>query len=117
MHKFLLFIMIFLTGEIIANLVFIFILNRFMSKDTENIRKTRWIGILKGLLERFILFLGMINGITMVLPLFGALKIGTRFESDKESRVSNDYFLIGNLLSVLFVIFYLLLFNHLRTIL
>ena len=114
MNKTTIFFLIFLFGEIVANLGFIFIVNPLMKKDVEILKKSKWKGVYKGILERFLLFLGMINGITMILLFFGALKIGTRLESDKDSKVSNDYFLIGNLISVLFVIFYYLLYNRLN---
>jgi hypothetical protein len=108
----IIFFLIFFIGEIAASLVFLFILNPLMKKDVEVLKTSKWNGIYKGILERFILFLAMINGITMILPLFGALKIGTRLESEKGSKVSNEYFLIGNLLSVLFVIIYYLLYHR-----
>lgn len=60
--------------------------------------------ILKGVLERLFLVIGLILGYPQVIIAFGALKIGTRFQ--KNSRVSNDYFLIGNFISLLTAILY-----------
>ncbi|MEY3442776.1 MAG: hypothetical protein RLZZ519_1057 [Bacteroidota bacterium] len=71
---------------------------------------------LKGLLERLVLFLGLAAGIDQVLTLFSALKLGTHFlqkdlkETDSE-KISKDYFLIGNLLSVLLSLIYLVLWK------
>jgi uncharacterized membrane protein len=64
-----------------------------------------WFSVGKGAFERLVLLTGMTMGMTSVLILFGALKIGTRIsqkDAEQESQqVSNDYFLVGNLLSVL----------------
>jgi hypothetical protein len=71
----------------------------------------RKLAIIKGILERFVLFLGLANELQQALTLFGALKLGTRITSDKEHRVSNDYFWIGNLLSVLIAILYFVIWK------
>jgi hypothetical protein len=44
---------------------------------------------------------GMTMTMSTVLVLFGALKIGTRIAEKENERISNDYFLVGNLMSVL----------------
>jgi hypothetical protein len=61
--------------------------------------------VLKGMLERLVLIVGLMAGYPHVITAFGALKIGTRIKSD-ESKVSNDYFLVGNLISILAAIIY-----------
>lgn len=66
----------------------------------------RSISILKGILERLFLIVGMSAGYPQVIIAFGALKIGTRFQ--KNSKVSNDYFLIGNFISLLTAILFVL---------
>jgi len=60
--------------------------------------------ILKGVLERLFLVIGLVLGYPQVIIAFGALKIGTRFQ--RSSSVSNDYFLIGNFISLLTAILY-----------
>ncbi len=52
-----------------------------------------------GIIERFFLYLCLLTGVYHGFTLFGALKIGTRIKTD-ENKVSNDYFLIGNMISV-----------------
>lgn len=47
---------------------------------------------------------GFVLGYPQVIIAFGALKIGTRFQ--RSSSVSNDYFLIGNFISLLTAILY-----------
>ena len=49
------------------------------------------------------MFLGLIMGFPVVIVALGAFKLGTRLENEKEKRVSNDYFLVGNLVSLLIV--------------
>lgn len=60
--------------------------------------------ILKGVLERLFLVIGLVLGYPQVIIAFGALKIGTRFQ--RSSSVSNDYFLIGNFISLSTAILY-----------
>ena len=56
----------------------------------------------------------MISGIESVMALFGAVKIATRFKEDQDSKISNDYFLIGNLTSVTIVIFDTMLYPYIE---
>lgn len=65
--------------------------------------------ILKGLLERAFLTYSLISGFPHSLTLFGALKLGTRLKSPdnekteegrKEEKDYNDYYLLGNFISV-----------------
>lgn len=86
-------ILIYLMMESIFNGLFHFV--RIKLKQDEN----RKISILKGILERLFLISGLIFGYPQVIIAFGALKIGTRFQ--KSSKISNDYFLIGNFISLL----------------
>jgi hypothetical protein len=60
-----------------------------------------WFSVAKGSLERLVLMVGMTMTMSTVLVLFGALKIGTRIAEKENERISNDYFLVGNLMSVL----------------
>ena len=71
--------------------------------------------ILKGLIERAFLTYSLISGLPHVLTLFGALKLGTRLKSAdnektdegrKREAVYNNYYLIGNIVSVALSIFY-----------
>jgi hypothetical protein len=65
--------------------------------------------ILKGLIERAFLTYSLFSGFPHALTLFGALKLGTRLKradnekteiGRKRERFYNDYFLIGNFISV-----------------
>ncbi len=67
--------------------------------------------IVKGVIERLVVYLGLLLNFAPILILFGALKIATRIKEDDE-KISNDYFLIGNFLSVLLVLLAVIL-NHL----
>lgn len=67
--------------------------------------------MLKGILERLVIYVGILSGYPHTLTLFGALKIGTRIKN--EHPISNDYYLIGNLMSVLLVLIYLIVVRYL----
>ena len=54
--------------------------------------------IFKGLIERAFLFVSLINDISQAITIFGALKIATRIKAD--DKISNEYFLVGNLVSI-----------------
>jgi hypothetical protein len=142
----LLFAAIYLVGELLANwLIFPWLMDRYLppivAQHQESIepqespiqefsteaaaeatQKREVKARLKGLLERIVLFLGLAAGIDQVLTLFSALKLGTHFlkkdqkETDDE-KISKDYFLIGNLLSVLLALIYLVLWKLLSGIL
>lgn len=70
------------------------------------IKNTTINSLLKGMLERVFLIAGMLFGFPQVIIAFGALKIGTRLHEDKNSKISNDYFLIGNFISLLGALVY-----------
>lgn len=88
---------IFMCGELAALLIFWLIVKIF---------KRNWSlsGVLRGVLERAFLFIILLINLPQALAFFGALKIATRLKDD--DKVSNDYFLVGNLISVLIVIGY-----------
>ncbi len=83
------------------------------SKNFEE-KFTSW---LKGFLERmFLVFLLLTNFQGSALILFGAIKLGTRLDSDKEKKISNDYFVVGNFVSIAGAIITYLLFKEVFTI-
>ena len=57
--------------------------------------------IFKGLLERLVIVIGLVYGYHQILIVFGGLKLGTRLHEEKETKISNTFFLIGNLMSLL----------------
>ena len=66
--------------------------------------------ILKGIIERAFLSISLINDYPHALTLFSALKLGTRLKrpdlpGDNNNKY-NDFYLIGNLISVSFSILY-----------
>lgn len=99
------FFIIFMSGELLAILIF-WLLSKVFKRNELSLR-----GVVRGVLERFFIYFSMANEIFHALTLFGALKIATHIKDD--DRVGNDYFLIGNLISVFMAIAYYLLFKHL----
>ncbi|MCF3649508.1 hypothetical protein [Synoicihabitans lomoniglobus] len=92
----------FLVGELVAVPVFRRIRQIYAPK-LEGRPSDQRVALMKGMLERLVLYLGLILGYAVVLAAFGAFKLGTRLQKDSADTVSNDYFLVGNLLSVLIV--------------
>jgi hypothetical protein len=99
-HAFLC-LLVFIAGEILATLAFITIRKSIAG---EGAFKKPDVETLKGILERLVMFAGLLAGFSTVLVMFGALKLGTRLHDEKDKDVSNNYFLIGNLLSALIAI-------------
>ena len=63
--------------------------------------------VFKGVLERLMITISLLAGIPSILIVFGTLKLGTRLSENKEMK--NDYFLVGNLSTILFSVVYVLL--------
>jgi hypothetical protein len=87
------FIVFYLISELLAYFIFRLVRKKYL-KDYGS-RRPMW----NGIIERIFIYLCLISGVYHGLTLFGALKIGTRIKVD-ENKISNDYFLIGNLISV-----------------
>lgn len=103
------FIVVIVIGEAVIHVLF-YILGRLFGKEDSNKLDAR--SVFKGLLERSFLTLSLVVGIQSALILFGALKIATRIKDDT-NKISNDFFLVGNISSVLFSVCYYLFFNYL----
>ena len=101
--KYLYAIAIFAAGELISVFLFAFIRNRLAPTESNS---SGIAPIIKGILERVLLFTGLLFGFPQVLIAFGALKLGTRLVTDQRSKISNDYFLIGNMVSILLALVY-----------
>lgn len=91
--------------ELSINLAFHFITRWLKNSSDSKVQRRR--EVFKGVLERLFLVTGLLTGFPHVIIAFGALKIGTRFQ--KNNKVSNDYFLIGNFISLLAAILYVVI--------
>ena len=60
----------------------------------------------RGILERLVLFAGLLHGFPQIIIAFAALKLGTRLHAEKDDSISNAYFLVGNLVSMLLAMIY-----------
>lgn len=98
---------IFAIGEIIAGIVFYFVRRKYEGKGKQGAST-----LMKGILERFMIFLGLCCDIPTVIVFFGALKLGTRLKEHQDSKVSNDYFLVGNVISATIAILDFVIFKH-----
>lgn len=85
-----------------VGLVVLLILNNYVGSEGERARDRK--EILKGILERLVLYTALIHGYPQMLIAFAAMKLGTRLHTEQGSEISNTYFLVGNLLSMLLAI-------------
>lgn len=90
-------IVIFMIGELLAPPVFFRVTKMFKRDLTLS-------SVLRGALERLFIYIVWLVNLSQGLAFFGALKIAARLKDD--DKISNDYFLVGNLVSVLMVIGY-----------
>ena len=102
-------IAIIVATELLSIALFVGISRMSKSAKTVNGRS-----VIKGLFERAFIVFTLLSGYPQALTFFAALKIGTRIKD--EERISNDYYLIGNLISVALAILYTLLFINLLNI-
>lgn len=67
--------------------------------------------VIKGWVERGFICFGVLNELAVVIIFFGALKIATRLHDNEPSKISNDQFLMGNILSVSAAIIYFMIIS------
>lgn len=72
----------------------------------------------KGFIERIFLTVALINDYPHALTLFGTLKLATRLKRDTDSdknkeSMYNDFYLLGNFISIIASIFYVFLYGKL----
>lgn len=97
MNDVLINVVIFVGGEFLSVSIFYLITRLFGRSLTLS-------SVLRGILERGFLYISLLINLPQAMAFFGALKIATRLKDD--DKISNDYFLVGNLISVLIVIAY-----------
>lgn len=88
-------------GEAIALIVFP-VLNKMIGPASDSFFDIP--SILKGVLERLVMLTSLLHGIPQVIIAFSAMKLGTRLHDEGPTQISNTYYLVGNLLSILFAI-------------
>ena len=101
--KYLYAIAIFAAGELISLLIFGFIRKQFAPTESSSAGRA---STARGILERAVLVTGLLFGFPQILIAFGALKLGTRLGPEQQTRISNDYFLVGNMVSILLALVY-----------
>lgn len=122
MSKIALFAAIYCIGEVLAYVIFLFVKKVFEGRWRWQVDRQT----IKGWLERIFLYLCLVYDLPHALIAFGAIKIGTRVNDHDDHdahddnvddddchvhghmdfRVSNDYFFIGNIVSLLLVVAY-----------
>ena len=94
-------LIVFVCGEI-AGLLYFPILNYYLGPENTSAWNIK--AILKGILERLVLFTALLHGYPQILIAFAAMKLGTRLHHEEGSDISNTYFLLGNLMSIFIAI-------------
>ncbi|MEI6408950.1 MAG: hypothetical protein WCR52_06190 [Bacteroidota bacterium] len=101
-----------LLAEIVLAFIFAVIAQVFYKKQGLDFRS-----IFKGIIERAFLVIALVHDFPHALTFFSALKLGTRLKHKDLDNASenafNDFYLIGNLVSVAVAIGYVLLFKFL----
>ncbi len=107
---------IFIIGEVFAFLIFEFLRRRFdvfkheanlFSTDKDRPGRSPGTEVLKGVLERLVVTFGLFIDLAGILTVFAALKLANRLTHEGDhSDQSKNYFLIGNLLTILFCLVY-----------
>ena len=91
-------LLIFICQEVVGLIVFP-VMNRYLGP--KGIKAWDLTSILKGILERLVLFTALIHGYPQILIAFAAMKLGTRLHEEPNTEISNTYFLAGNFISIL----------------
>jgi hypothetical protein len=102
-------LLVILPGEFLIHFVFNLISRSIGKTNRDKITRA---SILKGLIERAFVLTTLWFNLSSSLTLLGALKIATRIK-DTEDKVSNDFFLLGNLISVSFGVLYFVILKNL----
>ena len=124
MIKVIIFLGLFLVGEFLVNITWFNYLKVYFSFHEKNnsieeegnpsnkMQKLLFLDLstFKGMMERFIISIGLIQGFAPILIVFGTIKLGTRFKDNQE--IKNDYFLIGNFSSILISLLYYYFFRR-----
>lgn len=122
LSKILVFVIIFIIGEFLFNFTWFAYLRKYFEKSViaqakeikneNNSKKFLYFNIstFKGVMERLVISVFLISNFPPILIVFGTLKLGTRISDHKE--IKNDYFLIGNLSSILVALIYFYAFKH-----
>jgi len=115
MSKFWVLLISFVVSEIVLAFAFAAIAQVYYKE----IKGFEFKSIVKGIFERIFLAVALINDLPHALTLFSALKLATRLkhaEPDTDHNKFNDYYLIGNLASVMVAIFYCYVYCNFNTI-
>lgn len=119
MCKFVTLLVIYLVSEVILAFIFSAIAQLYYKEIANKGKGIDFKSVLKGIFERVFLAVSLINNLPHALTFFSALKLATRLkhdEPDKEHNKFNDYYLVGNLASVLVAIIYSWLYLNFDTI-
>jgi hypothetical protein len=82
---------VFAIGEVAGLFIFAAVKRAIGPPETSPARKA---SVVKGILERAVMFTGLLNGFPQILIAFGALKLGTRLHEEKQSCAFRAFALV-----------------------
>ena len=106
-------LIVYVVIELVMAFIFSAIAQLFYKKSGIDFRS-----VMKGVTERIFLTIALLNGYTQALTFFSALKLATRLRHSTiqgDEDKFNDYYLLGNLISVLMAFAYVRLYTVLPT--
>lgn len=109
MNNYLLVISIIVGTEFLITIIFK-LLSKWNGTSNKELNKINFSSVFKGFIERSFVTFALIQEFPQIFTVFAALKIATRIKDDE--RVSNDFYLIGNIISITLAIIYYNLINH-----
>jgi hypothetical protein len=100
-----------LVTEIVMAFIFAAIAQIFYKRQGLDFRS-----IIKGIIERGFITLSLLNDYPHAITFFSALKLGTRLKhkdlDDASENAFNDFYLVGNLLSVAVAMGYVIVYKR-----
>ena len=114
MPEYVVLLLVFIIVEVFIAFIFAVIAQIFYHRIGLNFK-----AIFKGMAERLFLFIMLVNGYSQALTFFSALKLATRLKHEEPAKDLdgfNDYYLLGNLISVAVAIGYVYVYQHYATL-
>lgn len=115
MNEFLLLSILLIITECVLAFIFAWTAQLYYKKVGIDIKS-----VIKGFIERLFLVIMLCNSYAHAFTLFSALKLATRLKHDEKENASenrfNDYYLVGNFVSVCIAVLYVYLITNIQSI-
>lgn len=105
--------------EVAAQIIFALLKRFTVAASWNEVFARFWFEFIRGILERAVLAIGIFSGFPQVLIPFGVLKLQNRIglerdgnKEDREKENARAYFLMGNMLTILIALIYVLVATY-----